>query len=310
MNKLPKIAVIMSTYNGEKFLKEQIDSILVQKDVDLTLYIFDDVSKDNTVNIIKEYMKKHKNIVLNVNKKNKNFTYNFLDALFSFKENNKYDYYAFADQDDFWLEDKLITAINQIKEKGECTLYCSNLKAVDEKLQYLGKNSKPKNYIFHWHDQITSNLTTGCTVVFDNIFKRLATKHYPEGLVYHDCWVGLIANYCKGAHYILDMNPDHILYRQHGSQASGGVASELTFKERIKLFLKGHQINFDLIRLFLNNYYNEINENDKIIIEKFLRYKKLSNKIYLLKHMKRSKPFKHKIKLLLNRFVPMNDVNK
>lgn len=305
MNNLPKIAVIMSTYNGEKYLKEQIDSILNQKDVDLTLFVFDDVSKDGTVDILNDYASKYNNIKVKVNEKNKNFTYNFLDALFGFKDNKEFEYYAFSDQDDFWVEDKLITAVNHIKEKGKCSLYCSNLKAVDINLKDLGKNSKPDDYVFHWHDQVTSNLTTGCTCVFDDAFKDLATLHYPEGLVYHDCWVGLIANYCKGANYILDMNPNHILYRQHGLQASGGVAEKLNIFERIKLFFAGHQINFELIKLFLANFGEEMNEEDKIVMEKFLNYKKLSNKFYLLKHMKRSQPFKHKIKLLLNRFVPL-----
>ena len=95
MENLPKICVIMSTYNGEKYLKEQIDCILAQKDVEVTLHIFDDISKDSTVEIAKEYEKNNSNVFVHVNEKNKNFTYNFLDALFSFKDNQDFDYYAF-----------------------------------------------------------------------------------------------------------------------------------------------------------------------------------------------------------------------
>ena len=73
MEKLPKVLVIMSTYNGEKFIKEQIDSILAQKEVDIYLHIFDDCSKDNTVEIVREYEKKDKRVVLHINEKNKNF---------------------------------------------------------------------------------------------------------------------------------------------------------------------------------------------------------------------------------------------
>lgn len=61
---MSSVAVLMSTYNGEKYLKEQIDSILAQKDVDVTLFIRDDGSSDNTIGICKEYVEKHKNIVL------------------------------------------------------------------------------------------------------------------------------------------------------------------------------------------------------------------------------------------------------
>ena len=174
MENKPKIAVIMSTYNGEKFLNVQIDSILAQKDVDLSLYIFDDCSKDNTVSIAKEYEQKYDNVHIKVNEKNKNFTYNFLDALFSFKENEEYDYYAFADQDDYWLEDKLITGIKQIEQKGKCTLYSSNLKVVDGDLKYEGRNFLNIDKL-KYYDEVCRNVVTGCTIIMDKEFKNLAS---------------------------------------------------------------------------------------------------------------------------------------
>jgi glycosyltransferase involved in cell wall biosynthesis len=101
------IAIAMATYNGEKYLKEQIDSILEQSYNNWVLYIHDDNSQDNTVSIIKEYQLKYSNKIV------------FLDDDISFgnpqdnfsyiitKIPESYEYYMFSDQDDFWLENKI-----------------------------------------------------------------------------------------------------------------------------------------------------------------------------------------------------------
>lgn len=298
--KKPSVLVVMATYNGEKYIKTQIDSILNQKDVDVTIHIFDDLSKDETQKIVKEYEKKYKNIILHVNEKNKNYTYNFLDGLFMFKDNQDYDYYAFSDQDDFWVEDKLITAINKIKEIGKCTLYSSNLKVVDENLNYLDRNLRPDGFKYYWHDQLRFCMVTGCTAVFDNDFKNLVTRHYPEDLLYHDYWVGLIANYSQEANYYWDECPDHILYRQHGKNASGG-ALKWSLLDRFKALFKGYEQNFYILKLLLKYFGDELYPEDKVIIEKFIDYKKWKNKKYLMKHFKCDKVKNFRIKLLFNR---------
>lgn len=305
MEKLPKVLVIMSTYNGEKYLREQIDSILVQRDVDVTLYISDDCSKDGTQEIIKEYEKKYKNIILHINEKNKNFTYNFLDSLFEFKDSEEYDYFAFADQDDYWVDDKLITAVNKIKEIGKCTLYSSNLKVVDKELNYLDRNTKPEWYKFHPHDPLFGCPVTGCTAVFDGEFKNLVTKYYPEQLVYHDYWVGLIAVFCKNANYYLDMNPNHILYRQHGNNVIGSQKNPGLIN-KLKNMLIGLKQNFHILRLLLKYYGEGLSQDDKIIIERFLDYKRPKNKRYLFKNLQCSRLGRVKIKLLLNRYKEKN----
>ncbi len=297
-----KVAVIMSTYNGEKFLKEQLDSILSQKDVEVDIYIFDDCSKDRTVEIARDYEKNNKNIHLNINEKNKNYTYNFIDGLFTFKNKSDYDYYAFADQDDVWVEDKLITAINAINQKGKCTLYSSDLTVVDENLNSMGRTLRGPDFAFEWHDQLCFCMVTGCTAVFDKEFKDLVTQHYPENLLYHDYWIGLIANYCKDANYIFDKDASHILYRQHGKNASGGAITWGFFDRLLGMF-KGYEQNFHILRLLLKYYGDKLNSDDKELIEKFINYKKWKNKKYVLKHFKTTKPSKFKFKILFNRYI-------
>lgn len=301
----PKVLVVMATYNGEKYIKTQIDSILAQKEVDVTIHVFDDLSKDKTQEIVKEYEKKHKNVILHINEKNKNYTYNFIDGLFTFKDEQGYDFYSFADQDDFWVEDKLISAINKIKEIGECTLYSSNLTIVDGELKPLNRFLRPEDFSFERHEQLHYCMVTGCTAVFDNAFKNLVTKHYPEGLIYHDYWVGLIANYAKDAHYYWDKDPSHILYRQHGNNASGGsVKYSLWFKikSKFKGWFVGTKINFYILKLLIKYFSEELNDEDKQVIEKFINYKKWSNKKYLLKHLKCSNKKRFNTKILLNRY--------
>ncbi len=298
MNNKPKIAVIMSTYNGEKYLKEQLNSVLAQTNVDLDLFVFDDCSTDQTVNIIESFQQKHKNIYLKINEKNKNFTYNFLDGLFSFKDNQDYEYYAFADQDDYWLQNKLEVAIDKIKQTDGCTLYCSNLKVVDENLIYANNNMLPKNYKNNHYDVLCKNIVTGCTIVMDNKFKDFATKHYPQDIYLHDHWLAAIANYCKDTNFVYDENPDKILYRQHNTNLIGSNKKVLK-KLKKKTFQKS---SFNLMKQFYELYKNHILEDDLIVFKKISKINKLKNKLYLFFKIKSNFSLVFKIKLLLNNY--------
>lgn len=106
------VQVVMSTYNGEKYLKEQIDSILSQEGVDVRLYIRDDGSSDRTTDILASYQE-HKNVKIEKGN-NLGFAKSFLTAL---DECDEADYYAFSDQDDVWEKDKLSTESRYSKKK-------------------------------------------------------------------------------------------------------------------------------------------------------------------------------------------------
>ena len=108
----PRVSVLMSTYNGEKYLHEQINSILGQQGVEIHLLIRDDGSSDGTVEICKEYAKKYNQITF-YQGENLGVGKSFLDLL---KHAPDADYYSFADQDDVWLEDKIIRAVTMIKK--------------------------------------------------------------------------------------------------------------------------------------------------------------------------------------------------
>ncbi len=299
----PKVLVIMSTYNGEKYLREQIDSILAQEQVDVSLYISDDCSKDNTVKIIREYQTDHKNIDLHINENNKNFTYNFLDALFNFKNNQTYDYYAFADQDDYWLPNKLITAVQKIKQTGDCTMYCSNLTLVDGNLNELKKTVLPVDFRQKYYDTICKNIATGCTIVMDKKFKDLATQHYPENIYLHDYWLAVIANYCEQSHFVYDTEPSYILYRQHESNQIGeGRGRIKQLFRKIYEKLPNEKTTKSLMVRFYELYQTNISVENKVLFENIKNLYSKKSSQYLRKRVKSNFERRFKIKLLLKKY--------
>ncbi|MBR4145092.1 MAG: glycosyltransferase, partial [Lachnospiraceae bacterium] len=115
MNK--DIAVLLCTYNGEKYLCTQLDSILKQKDVNVTLFVRDDGSSDETCNILNRYKTQYPDKVILVENVNKNLGpgLGFMKLFFKvFKEYKRFSFYAFADQDDIWLDNKLYEGIKKI----------------------------------------------------------------------------------------------------------------------------------------------------------------------------------------------------
>ena len=107
-----KICVLMSTYNGDKYIIEQIESILNQKKVNVELLIRDDGSTDKTLEILEEYSKKYKNLKY-YSGQNLKTARSFMDLLFRAGE---YEYYSFSDQDDVWDLDKLTVGISYLKD--------------------------------------------------------------------------------------------------------------------------------------------------------------------------------------------------
>ena len=125
-----KIAVLLSTFNGEKYLKEQIESILSQSHKDLILYIRDDGSSDNTKIILDNYASKDRRITIDYGR-NIGYTRSFFEMLKVVEA----DAYAFCDQDDLWMSDKLERA-NRILEKTRVpTLWFSNVNICDENMK-------------------------------------------------------------------------------------------------------------------------------------------------------------------------------
>ncbi len=225
------ICVMMSTYNGEKYLKEQLDSILNQECVDVNLLIRDDGSSDNTIEIIESYQIEYPNITL-IKGKNEGVIASFMDVLFVAPECS---YYAFADQDDVWDKDKLICGIRSIikANKDKCLYFCKK-RIVDDRLRCM-KQSDVYVRDTSLGCALLNSVAAGCTMVFDNSFMKMLRMYRPENakISMHDAWVYRVA--AAVGNVIYDDTP-HMSYRQHGNNVAG---AELEKFKHCKVRIKG-----------------------------------------------------------------------
>ena len=137
-----KVAVCISTYNGEKYLAEQLDSILHQEGVDVTLFVRDDGSSDGTAALLTQYEEQYENVILLDKSRSRNLGVrdSFLRILrYAWKKMGAGCYYAFSDQDDVWLPEKLKSAVDLLSKKQDKKgrLYFSNKTVVDEDLHVI-----------------------------------------------------------------------------------------------------------------------------------------------------------------------------
>ncbi len=232
-NRYPSVAVLMSTYNGEMYIREQIDSILSQKEVDIYLFIRDDSSTDSTVEIIEEYITKYQDRISFYRGNNIGAGCSFMDLVYTVPDT--YDYYAFSDQDDIWLDDKICSAVKMLKESGK-ELYMGNLICVDQDLNNIGfRNTNPPD--ISPYGIMVNNETNGCTMVFTNNFLRMfadKSKRPNADMFkarYHDSWAAIVGAVNEIIIYDFDA---HILYRQHSGNAVGATNYNNHFK-RIRL---------------------------------------------------------------------------
>lgn len=240
----PSVLVMMATYNGEKYVAEQIDSILAQEGVNVTLLISDDGSSDNTPSICKRYAENKSNVQFSVNEKNKGLSKNFMDMLYGI-DPASYDYYAFSDQDDYWLSDKLSHAIGSISAAGNGPhLYYSDVCNVNEKLDEGTSEFAPFGpYSNSFGLLLTVNWASGCTMVFNSEFTSVLQRYEPSSWSRnHDGWVHLVARALNAQ--IADLDHAFIKRRisgknQVGERGLGSLHLKRIVMIPVYLFSKG-----------------------------------------------------------------------
>lgn len=203
------ISVCMATYNGEKFIKEQIDSILSQLSDDDELVVSDDGSKDRTLDIISSYNDKRIRILHH--SAPHGFVHNFENAL----GNAKGDYIFLSDQDDYWIPGKVKTAMGYLTSGTDLVIH--NAELVDGKGQPLGTDyySCMHSKTGFWAN-IWKTRTLGCCMCFN---RKVLEKSMPipKHIVAHDYWIGMIAL----KHFKVKFIDDKLLcYRRHGGNVS------------------------------------------------------------------------------------------
>lgn len=222
-SKQEHVTVLMSTYNGEKYLEEQLESIIHQESVEVQIYIRDDGSTDGTKSILEKYGKIYPNVLRWSAGENIGYMKSF-DRLLRSVERN--DYVAFADQDDVWFKDKLAHAISKLKKHG-VGMYCGNAIAVTSTLKRIGLFIKNEKRMIPPFKLLTSG-ALGCTIVMNWEMVEILRKYEPTISYPHDYWCTCVALYCGGLFF--DKKP-YMYYRQHEANVTGGIRKKSIAKK-------------------------------------------------------------------------------
>lgn len=259
-----KVAVIMSTYNGEKFVREQLDSILNQTYPNIEIVVRDDGSKDDTVKIIKEYEKKHNNIRLYEGP-----NLGFIKSFFKLLEIANADYYAYADQDDVWMENKIELAVNLLDKQDDSkpNMAFGNSDYYDENMNLIGKGETHRKCEFK--RALFACITQGMTMTINQKAKDMIVNNPPKSCFFHDWWTYLI---CISMGNVSYSDVTTVKYRRMKTNATSegqGVFSVL--KWRIKNLLINNQIKDIKEQMinFKNIYYDELDDDKKKILDLF-----------------------------------------
>lgn len=281
------IYIAMATYNGEKFIKQQLDSILNQTYKDWYLYVSDDCSTDNTLTILKEYQSLYpeKIKVISNDIPSKSAENNFFNLILSLDKNC--DYVALCDQDDVWLENKLELTFYKMCElenkygKEKPILVHTDLKVVDENLNVLSnsffefQNISPERTLLR--NLLIQNNITGCTTMINNSLLNLINSK-PKECTMHDWWIGLIAC-CFG--YIGYIKTPTMLYRQHSNNQVGAKDAKsvefISHKLKNRAIVKeNYRKMFVQANLFLDEFKNNLSDEQKEVLNAYLKIPKLN----------------------------------
>ncbi|WP_028241905.1 glycosyltransferase [Pseudobutyrivibrio ruminis] len=292
------IAIVMSTYNGQTFLKEQINSILGQSFSDFTLYIRDDGSSDDTVSIIEEMASSDSRIIMvkdngSASNKNVGFGASFSSAAsFALKNDADFSYLAFCDQDDVWEADKLKAAMDKLSGVASDTpaLYASNYYICDENLNINGIFSDTDPMVgVTFQNMFFEGVFPGFTLVINRHLAELSfLNDCSKDIYYHDKWVSLIA-LGLGGNIIFDTTP-LAKYRRHSSAASStnlGVIAKI--KWRIDTVLNGDFCPRTklMLKSFTQLFSDSVDSQIKHFLQIFTSDKKYK-KLFYSKHLRRS----------------------
>lgn len=274
---MKSVLVLLSTYNGEKFLSDQINSLLAQEGVNVHILVRDDGSKDKTLEILEEYSIANRNITIlkgqNVGA-SKSFHILICEAYQNYRN---FDYYSFCDQDDVWHRDKLLSACTSLDSDSHLTkLYFCRATPVDANLNIIDGMQDIK-IINNSAACIVSNRSLGCCQVFNidlldkiSILSKKITTGRTDFIPLHDCWTANVAYAFTGT--VCFDNSVHIYYRQHGGNVVGAKTSTLQRISR-SLYPKYPNFKTDLCREILNEFGEQLPKRNRSLYLKVANYR-------------------------------------
>lgn len=222
----PLVSIVVATYNGERFLREQLDSILNQTYLNLEIVIVDDASKDGTLAILDQYAASFLNIQVYKAEKNLGFIKNFQKGMLLCQG----DYIALSDQDDIWLPEKISRLMDV---RGNHALIYCNSELIDATGKRLGvKLTDLKNLLSFWTplNYVVGNTASGHAMI---VKKEVIQQSIPLPLmVTHDYWIGFISSFSSPLKFVDEVL---VLYRQHDGNVVGVNAggAKATKKKKI-----------------------------------------------------------------------------
>ena len=271
LKKEMNVLVLMSTYNGELYLRKQLDSILHQDKVNVHLLIRDDGSTDGTCRILAEYSELYPNISWEASE-NVGFVRSFsilADRALAYPE--PADFYAFSDQDDIWMPKKLKTACRYLEDLDQNTplLFSSNSLFVDDNMSVLGAfhietpHYTKQNVMIYPTEQ-------GCSMVFNKRALELYDSHPPKN-AWHDRWMCLICNFFGKSVYC---QTPLFYYRIHGGNMIGKKQKLWDrIVDDVKFFFTSDAKNSQMVDEFYNAFNTRLSSEDQNIVNVFLHYK-------------------------------------
>lgn len=266
MGKNSQVLVLMSTYNGDRYIGEQLQSIYAQKGVDVTLLVRDDGSRDTTCALLDSEQSAGR--LQWYSGENLGPAYSFWNLVTTAPEA---PYYAFADQDDVWDDDKLSTAVAMLEKAGNSpALYFCQTRLVDKALN--GIKSVRIAPLLTFGEALSYQFVTGCTMVINNAMRRVLQQYTPAYIRMHDVWIYDVA-LAVGAKVFFDSVP-HISYRQHGNNA---VGQDRTFasvwRKRFQRLAKGECIRSRLAGELLTGYSSAMSDENRRLAQMAAGYR-------------------------------------
>ncbi len=268
MESFIEVSVLMCTYNGASYLRKQLDSILNQTYPISKIIIVDDCSRDNTIEIIKEYQRENHNIDLILNTENLGSNRSFHKVI-SLAET---ELFALCDQDDIWKKNKIEEQIKLVEssvyDNSKPLVVFHDLELMDNDEEIIAKSfwdiHKFNAAEFNFEDLFLFNIVTGCTCLLNQSMKREILKSDMKQIIMHDYLIALIG---YGFGKVMYSNQQLMLYRSHSNSVT--IKERITFSDRIFSFLDRVKSKEYLMPNILQieeclNLYGESFTNDKL----------------------------------------------
>lgn len=264
---MTQLSILMCTYQGENFLKEQLESFSNQTFQDWALWVSDDGSQDKTLGIIRSFKEQHSKTQL-VMGPQKGYVVNFLSLLA--RREIQSEFYAFSDQDDVWEADKLYRAVSYLKTipSRMPALYCSRTRLIDGKDREIGFaplfSKRPC-----FQNALVQNIGGGNTMVFNDAARKLICKiNLSIEIPAHDWWAYIAVAACNGSVYY-DSYPG-VRYRQHADNLVGSNNGFMARLFRLNLLLQGRFREWNNKNLeALSLIKNDLTDENRWLIESF-----------------------------------------